>query len=208
MSLSNQNKTAIRRNVRWLLRLTILWILSIGSCPAKSPPVLIFDEHSVQSAAWLNYKIELYANGAVHYHGVDDVNVIGDRYGKIKPKQVQYLVDLYQKLNRKHQQARSEFMARYENRYHLSPDKQGRLDLYKERYIDDRDWDTSITYNNGNETTKIAPVGAHMNEFISILNDMINLEPWLCFPKTHPRRKYCPVLNHSPNYQLLMEDIK
>ncbi|OAI06058.1 hypothetical protein A1353_10255 [Methylomonas methanica] len=208
MNLHNMPRTEMQRNSRWILSLMVLWISSTGSCLAKSPPVLIFDEHGVKSAAWLNYQIELYSDGSVHYHGVDDVNVIGDHYGKIKPKQVQYLVDLYQKLYQKHQQARSEFMVRYENRHNLGQDEKHHLERYKREYIDDRDWDTAITYNNGSEISKIAPVGAHMNEFISILNDMINLEPWLCFPKHNPRRKYCPVLNHSPNYQLLMDDIK
>ncbi|WNB74015.1 DUF6438 domain-containing protein [Methylomonas koyamae] len=208
MNLNISILTAVRRNSRWLFRLMILWILSIGSCPAKSPPVLIFDEHSEQSLAWLKYKIELYADGTLHYHGVDDVNVIGDRYGKIKPKQVQYLVDLYQKLYQKRQQELSEFMTRYENRHNLSPDKQYHLERYKREYIDDRDWATSIIYNNGNEISKIAPVAVHLDEFLGILNDMINLESWLCFPKSHPRRKYCPILNHSPNYKLLMDYIK
>ncbi|WP_427501727.1 DUF6438 domain-containing protein (plasmid) [Methylomonas sp. MED-D] len=202
------NSLKIRRNARWLLRLMILWILSIGSCPAKPPPVLIFDKHGVQSAAWLNYQIELYADGTVHYHGVDDVNVIGDRYGKIKPKQVQYLVDLYQKLYQKRQQELSEFMVRYDNRHNLSQDEQYNLERYKIEYIDDRDWSTSIIYNNGNETSKIAPVAVLLKEFVSILNNMINLEPWLCFPMPNPRREYCPILNHSPNYKLLMDYIK
>lgn len=208
MNLNNMPRTEIRRNSRWLLRLMIFWILSIGSCHAKSPPVLIFDKHGEQSLAWLKYKIELYADGAVHYHGVDDVNVIGDRYGKIKPKQVQYLVDLYQKLYQKRQQELAEFMARYENRHNLSKNEKYHLERYKREYIDDKDWDTSITYNNGSETNKFAPVGSYLDEFLGILNDMINLECWLCFPKSNPRREYCPVLNHSPNYQLLMDDIK
>ncbi|MCQ8116276.1 DUF6438 domain-containing protein [Methylomonas rosea] len=208
MNLNTTLRTVIRCDACWLLRLTVIWMLSIGSCPAKSPPRLIFDKHGVQSAAWLNYQIELYADGTLHYHGIDDVNVIGDRYGKIKPKKVQYLVDLYQKLYQKRQQALSEFMARYDNRHNLSQDEQYHLERYKRDYIDDRDWATSIIYNNGNETSKIAPVAVHLDEFLGILNDMINLERWICFPKSHPRRKYCPVLNHSSNYQLLMDYIK
>jgi|GEM_PF-4970476 len=189
------------------LSLGITLLSMIIGC-AAGPPVLVFDEHGVFDLAWQDYQIELYADGTVHYHGKADVNVIGDRYGKITPEQVQKMVGLYERLYENKQKMLAKyFYPKYEKRYSLDPHQRDELERYKKNYIDRKNWDTSITFNKEDEVSQYAPVGAFLPDFLGILNEMIDMDAWLCYPKNHPRRYYCPILNHSPNYRNLMESI-
>ena len=112
----------------------ILYMVLIGfpvNGLAKEQPILVFKADYEVGSADHKYQLELYADGNVHYHGERDVNVIGDRYGKITPKQVQKILELYKKVYEKKQKSIAEFMARYEKRQELSQDERSRLEWDK-----------------------------------------------------------------------------
>jgi hypothetical protein len=181
-------------------------VLSIMISCAEESPMLIFDIHGTYSTPE-SFQIELYADGTVYFHGKEGVNVIGNRYGKITPDQVQKIVDLYKKLYQKKEQRVADFLKSYEKRWSLDVFGRAELERHKKDFIDRKEWSTSITFIFKGETSQYAPVGANFNEFLGILNEMINMESWLCFPKSHPMREHCPIFDHSPNYKLLMDSI-
>lgn len=178
---------------------------------AKEQPILVFKADYVVDLADHKYQLELYASGKVHYHGERDVNVIGDRYGKITPKQVQEILALYKKVYEKKQKSIAEFMARYEKRQELSQDERSRMEWDKKFDIDRTVWMNYITWNDHGQAKTYASNSVLIHDFLSILNSMINIEKWFCYPKSNPRREYCPVLTHSPDFQvlkILMESTK
>ncbi|MEQ1485412.1 MAG: DUF6438 domain-containing protein [Methyloglobulus sp.] len=69
---------------------------------AAGPPILTLIDHGSGMDPDISpspdFRIELFEDGKVHYHGIKSVNVIGDRYGQIRHEQVQTMVGLYKKL--------------------------------------------------------------------------------------------------------------
>jgi hypothetical protein len=197
-----------------LLHLTALCMVLIGfpvNGIAKEQPILIFKADYEVDLAGHKYQLELYANGKVHYHGERGVNVIGHRYGKITPKQVQEILELYKKVYEKKQKSIAEFMTRYEKRYELSKDERSRLEWDKKFDIDRTVWRRYIIWNDHGQAKTYASNSVLIHDFLSILNQMINIEKWFCYPKSNPGREYCPVLTHSPDFQvlkILMESTK
>lgn len=197
--------------LRYRLCLTALCMVLIGfpvNGMAKEQPILVFKADYEADLAGHKYQLELYADGKVHYHGERDVNVIGDRYGKITPKQVQKILVLYKKFYEKRQKRIAEFMTRYEKRQELSRDEQSRIESEKRIYIDRAVWMNYITWHDHGQAKTYGSNNLIMDDFLGILNQMINIEKWFCYPKFNPGREYCPVLTHSPDFKILMESIK
>ena len=199
-------RTAIRRNAGWLWRLTALVLLSsIMTGCAVTPPILTLVDHGSGMDPDISpapdFRIELFEDGKVHYHGIKSVNVIGDRYGQVTPEQVQKMVDLYKRLYERKQKRLDDFYHRYEKRFTIDPMKRLELEEYKRRYLDWREWEDYMLYNYNNESSRFGPLGSLSIEILSILNQMINLEPWVCYPKPDKRHYACPVLKASTNYQ-------
>jgi hypothetical protein len=196
-------RTAIQRNAGWLWRLTALVLLSsmMTGCAVTTPILTLVDHGSGMNpdiSPGPDFRIELFKDGRVHYHGIKSVNVIGDRYGQITLEQVQMMVGLYKKLYERKQKRLDDFYHRYEKRFTIDPMKRLELEEYKRRYLDWREWEAYMLYN-------------YNDELLGVLNEMISLESWVCYPKPDQRHKACPVLKASLNYQELLnylEDMK
>lgn len=76
----------IRRNVRWLLRLTALLMCQNSHGIDLIP---LFELKSLTRGE-LDYTITIYPNGKVYFHG-NNAAVVGDRYGEITSDQAREL---------------------------------------------------------------------------------------------------------------------
>lgn len=198
-----KNQTLSLMTLSFLI-LVLLSALMIG-CAAE-PPILTLIDHGSGMDPDISpapdFRIELFEDGKVHYHGIKSVNVIGDRYGQITPEQVQKMVDLYKRLYQNNQQMLAKyFYPEYNNRFSIDPMKRIELEEYKRRYLDWREWEDYMLYNGNDTSSRYGPLGSLSIEILSILNQMINLGPWVCYPKPDKRHYACPVLKASTNYQ-------
>ena len=180
---------------------------------AASPSILTLVDHGSGMDPDISpapdFRIELFKDGRVHYHGIKSVNVIGDRYGQITLEQVQMMVGLYKKLYVKKQKMLTKyFYPKYNNRFSIDPIERSRLEEYKRRYLDWREWEEYMLYINDGESSRYGRLGSNSSELLGILNKMINLEPWVCYPKPDKRHHACPVLKASLNYQEYLKSLE
>jgi hypothetical protein len=78
----------------------VFWYPKSVSCPAV--------------IAQLDTKVGVsFIKANTQYHGKDDVNVIGDRYGKIRPEQVQKMVSLSKKFYERKQRELEKLLMRW-----------------------------------------------------------------------------------------------
>jgi hypothetical protein len=195
-------------------RYVAIWVLfsAMTMGCATTPPILTLVDHgsgmdpNISPAP--DFRIELFEDGKLHYHGIKSVNVIGDRYGQITPDQVQKMVDLYKRLYKKKQKRLDDFYHRYEKRFTIDPMKRIELEEYKRRYLDWREWEEYMLYHDNNETSRLGPIGSNSSELLGILNQMINLESWVCYSNPDPRHKAYPVLKASLNYQDYLKSLE
>ena len=184
----------------------VLFSAMVTDC-AATPPILTIVHHGSafdydpDFEHGPDFKIMLFEDGKVHYHGIEDVNLIGDGDGRITPEQVQKMVVLYKKIYENQQRFFNIFYTKYNKRFSVDPIERSRLEEFKRQYIDWREWNSYMLFNSRIDSSRSGPLGSRSSSILGILNQMINLEPWVCYPKPDPRHKACPVLKASPNYQ-------
>lgn len=127
---------------------------SVAKKIAHQTPILIFCDFGEPNAPLQpNYQIDLYEDGGVYYRGVNDVKILGDRYAKITPAQVQKIVVMHQEL--------------YEESKPYSSVPSG-------------DENIQFQYQG---ISKKSYLGTDFYVLLTELNEITNIKQWLCYPK-------------------------
>lgn len=139
------------------LSLWLVFLLPMTSSAKDTPPVLTI-EHGGRTidGPVAGYTIKIYEHGTVHYHGDIAVKALGDRKGRITPRQVQQLISIHRKTDK--------VLKKWE-----TDDRYDRL-----RPNDNHVW-TTLQYQG--EISK--SFGGFTTDLVKALNKMLPIEKWI-----------------------------
>ncbi|MDT4289437.1 hypothetical protein RO575_07690 [Methylomonas sp. MO1] len=179
----NLNSLKIRRNARWLLRLTalVIGLFIYQKISANDEPIPVFElTESFMGQPY--YVIKIYRDGKVYYHGdmvlargksTQSVGVIGDRYAELTQTQqnelIVYFLSMPFELSKKYEMKRGNEITGHRINY---------KDFYMSIYMNDPVFYAVLTKR---------------------LDKLINIRQWVCFPKDHPEYKTCLLRDDAPD---------
>jgi hypothetical protein len=179
--VSNVSVKKSSQEIKLPLTLLILGLFFCQNLSANNDPVPIF-ELKYTSMGQLDYVIDIYRDGKIHYHGdkvmthgvlTQQVGVVGDRYTQITQAQLDeftvYFLSLPFEVSKKYEMKRGN-----ENWANIIDYK----DVYANIHLNDPLFFTVVTKK---------------------LDKLINIRQWVCFLKDHPEYKDCLLRDDLPD---------